>query len=183
MAFGRQVCGAAAQSLAALSHDAAETLLYKHVNALPLDAGMMGFVHVLANAADDAVAPLLAELLSQRNQLRHAAPTRHVFDSRVVDLERWLFHDGWRVEGGALVALAPAVEEATGVRDRFLQELPASGLDADGAVEQAVNDSAGSFNALPPDFNDAVVKVRIALETVARRGAVALAGRRAASVL
>jgi hypothetical protein len=47
MAFGRQVYAAAAQSLGALSHDAAETLLYKHVNALPLDAGMMGIVNVL----------------------------------------------------------------------------------------------------------------------------------------
>lgn len=72
MAFGRQVYAATAQSLAALSRDAVETLLYKHLNALPLDAGMMGFVNILTGAADDVVAPLLAELLAERNQLPNA---------------------------------------------------------------------------------------------------------------
>jgi hypothetical protein len=41
-------------------------------------------------------------------------------------IERWLFYDGLSVNDGRLVALAPAVEEATGIRDRLLEELAAS---------------------------------------------------------
>lgn len=178
MPFSRQANAAAAQTLAALTQDAAETLLYKHLNALPLDRGMMGFVHIITGSADEAVRHLLSELIAQRNQLRHSAPTRHVFDSRVADLERWLFHDGWQLDGGELVPLAAAVEEATGVRDRLLAELAASPLDADHAIEQALNDAAASFNANPPDFNDATVKSRLALETIGRRAATGLAQRR-----
>jgi hypothetical protein len=178
MPFSRQVNAAAAQALAALTQDAAETLLYKHLNALPADRGMMAFLHIIAGSGDPAVRDLLTELIAERNQLRHAAPTRHVFDSRIDDLARWLFHDGWQLEDGALAPLGAAVEEATGVRDRLLTELAASGLDGDGAIQQALNDAATSFNANPPDFNDSSVKSRLALETIARRGAVALAQRR-----
>lgn len=127
--------------------------------------------------ADESVASLIAELVEQRNQLRHNAPTRHVFDTRVRDLERWLFHDGLSVDDGRLVALAAAVEEATGVRDLLLDELAASGLDVDRALERAVNDAAQAFRSEPPDFNESTTKVRIALETVARRAAPALAAR------
>jgi hypothetical protein len=45
-------------------------------------------------------------------------------------IERWLYHDGLSVNDGRLVALAPAVKEATGIRDRLLEESAASGLDA-----------------------------------------------------
>jgi hypothetical protein len=178
VAFGRQVYAAAAQALGALSNDAAQTLLYKHLGAANLDRGMMGFVAVMTGGADEPVGSLITELVGQQNQLRHNAPTRHVFDTRVRDLGRWLFHDGLSVEDGRLVALGAAVEEATGVRDLLLDELAASGLDADRALERAVNEAAQAFRSDPPDFNESTTKVRIALETVARRAAPALAVRR-----
>lgn len=178
MAFGRQVYAAAAQALGALSNDAAQTLLYKHLGAGNLDPGMMGFVAVMTGSADEAVGSLIAELVEQQNQLRHNAPTRHVFDTRVRDLARWLFHDGLSVNDGHLVALAAAVEEATGVRDLLLDELAASDLDADRSLARAVNEAAQAFRAEPPDFNESTTKVRIALETVARRAAPAIAAHR-----
>jgi len=82
-------------------------------------------------------------------------------------IERWLFHDGLSVNVGRLVALAPAVEEATGIRDRLLEELAASGLDADRALDRALNEAAEAFRSQPPDFNESTTKVRIALETAA----------------
>jgi hypothetical protein len=152
--------------------------LYKHLDVGNLDPGMMGFVAVMAGSPDDAVGALIAELIEQRNQLRHNAPTLHVFDSRVRDAERWLFHDGWSVNDGRLVALAAAVDEATGVRDLLLDELAASGLDTDHALDGDLNEAAQAFRSDPPDFNESTTKVRIALETVARRAAPAIAARR-----
>jgi hypothetical protein len=194
MAFGRQVYAASAQVLGALSNDAAQTLLYKHLGIgnldarrqsdLPpgksscrraLDPGMMGFIAVMTGSADEAVGALIAELVTQH----HSAPTRHVFDTRVRDLQRWLFHDGLSTnDEGRLVALAAAVEEATGVRDDVFEELTASRLDADHALERALNEAAEAFRSEPPDFNESTTKVRIALETVARRVAPAIAARR-----
>ena len=86
-------------------------------------------------------------------------------------IERWLFHDGLSVNDGRLVALAPAVEEATGIRDRLLEELAASGLDADRALDRALDEAAEAFRSQLPDFNESTTKMRIALETIARRAA------------
>ena len=182
MAFSRQVyAGAYAQSLAALTRDAAEVLVFKHIADGHIAPGQAGLLNSVRGGGDEAVGALAAELVSERPQIQHSAPTRHVFDSRVADLGKWLFHDGWNVEDGALVRIAPAVEEATGVRDHVLDQLGASGLDGDGAIRQAINEAATAFNANPPDFNDSVVKVRTALEAVGRRGATQIAQRRQAA--
>jgi len=53
-----------------------------------------------------------------------------------------------------------------------------AGLDADGALRQALDEAATAFRSTPPDFNEATVKVRLVLETAGRRGAAAIAGRR-----
>jgi hypothetical protein len=74
-------------------------------------------------------------------------------------IERWLFHDGPSVDDGRLIALAPAVEEATGIRDRLLEELAASGLDADRALDGALNEAAEAFRLQPPDFNESTTKL------------------------
>ena len=71
--------------------------------------------------------------------------------------------------------VTPAAEEATGIRDKFLQDVATSGLDVDGAIRTAVENSSKDFVAEPPDFNGSTTKVRIALETVARRAAAATA--------
>src|SRR5207247_8472186 len=65
-------------------------------------------------------------------------------------IERWLFHDGLSVNDGRLVALAPAAEKATGIRDRLLEELAPSGLDPDRALDRALNEAAEAFRSQPP---------------------------------
>ena len=116
-------------------------------------------------------------MAARRRRIRHSAPTRHVLIPELA-IERWLFHDGLSVNDGRLVALAPAVEEATGIRDRLLEELAASGLDADRALDRALNEAAEAFRSQPPDFNESTTKVRIALETIARRAAPTIAAHR-----
>jgi hypothetical protein len=108
---------------------------------------------------------------------------KHVFKSGIEELERWALHDGWIVENGTLVRVTPAAEEATGIRDKFLQDIQTSGLDADSAIKTAVEDSSKNFVAEPPDFNGSTTKVRIALETVARRAAVAVAKKKGGGYL
>ena len=58
------------------------------------------------------------------------------------------FHDSWSVDDGRLVALGAAVEEATGVRDLLLDELAASGLDADHALERGEKTANGAVYCL-----------------------------------
>lgn len=178
MPFGRQIYASLAQALAALSSDAAQALCYKHLGETPDEFSMMGFIHLVSTSPDEAIEPLLVEVVAERAHLRHAAPTRHVFDARVQDLGRWLFHDGWNLEDNRLVRVAPAVEEATGVRDELLSLLGTSSLDADGCVRRAIEEAAVSFRSAQPDFNDSTVKVRLAFEAIGRRAALALANRR-----
>jgi hypothetical protein len=179
MPFSRQVYASVAQAIDALTQDASSVLLEKHVGSVDARNGMRAVLEALRRSPDEAVGPLIAELVSQRSQLRHSTPTRHVFDSRVEDLERWLFHDGLSIdEAMRIVSTAPAVEETTGIRDQIFVELAESRLDSDRALEQLLNASAAAFVASPPDFNEATSKVRIALETVARRAAQEIATRR-----
>ncbi|MGH9350475.1 MAG: hypothetical protein ACRD26_24770 [Vicinamibacterales bacterium] len=60
----------------------------------------------------------------------------------------------------------------------MLEELAASGLDADRALDRALNEAAEEFRSQPPDFNESTTKVRIALDTIARRAAPTIAAHR-----
>ena len=171
MVFSHQTRGAIAQILTFISGTSAETFLYKHLGVSEASS----FLPVLASAPSEAIRAMVTELLAHHKLLYAAAPVKHVFLSGIADLERWTLHDGWIVENGALVRVTPAAEEATGVRDRFLQDLAKSDLDVDAAIKAAVEGSSKDFVAEPPDFNACATKVRIALETVARRAAAAIA--------
>jgi hypothetical protein len=170
MVFSHQTRGTIVQILTTISADGAEAFVYKH-----LGVKASSFLPVVAGAPPEALRAMVTELLANNKLVRSAAPVKHVFESGVDDLARWALHDGWIVENGALLRVTPAAEEATGVRDKFLQDLAASGLDADGAIKAAVENSSKDFVAVPPDFNGSTTKVRIALETVGRRGAAAIA--------
>lgn len=174
MIFSHQTRGAMVQVLSTISNAATETFLYKH----------LGVTHVtsvlseLSSAPPNAAKAMLSEILANNKVLYGAASVKHVFTSAVEDLSRWALHDGWVVENGTLVRITPAAEETTGIRDKFLDDVQASGLDHDNAIRIAVEDSAKNFVAAPPDFNGSVTKVRIALETVARRAAMAIAKKK-----
>jgi len=170
MIFSHQTRGAIAQILASVSTEGARTFLYKHLGELQVSS----FLPVLAFAAPEALKAMLTELLANNKLLYAAAPVKHVFMSGIEELERWALHDGWIVEDGSLVRVTPVAEEITGIRDKFLQDISTSGLDGDGAIKTAVENSSKDFVAQPPDFNGSTTKVRIALETVARRAAAAI---------
>lgn len=171
--FSHQTRGAIAQILTTISTDGAEAFVYKY-----LGVRESPFLKVVADAPADALRAMVTELLSNNKLVRAKAPVKNVFDSGVDDLARWALHDGWIVEGGVLVRVTPAAEEVTGIRDKFLQDLATSGLDADGAIRAAVENSSKDFVGVPPDFNGSTTKVRIAFETVARKGAAAIAKRK-----
>ena len=178
MEFSHQTRGTMAQVLAASSDDATRTFIYKHLGVSgsrvppPRD--------IMKQATADAIQPMLVELLAANKVLRAGAPVKHVFDDAVTELERWVLHDGWSVEGTTLVRVTPLAEEVTGIRDKLTEDLAASGLDQDGAIRAALNGSSEDFVAQPPDFNGSITKARIALETVARRAAARIAAAKGA---
>lgn len=174
MIFSHQTRGTIAQILAAVSTDGSATFLYKH---LGVSIGQP-FVSILAKTPDGTLQAMATEIIANNKSLRRAAPVKNIFDSGVEELQRWVLHDGWVVDGGALVRVTPAAEEMTGVRDKLVEDLANCGLDADGAVRRAVQDSSKDFVAQPPDFNGSTTKVRIALETIARRAAREIATKR-----
>ncbi len=171
MIFSHQTKGAIAQVLSIITPDAGATFVYKHLGVSKVPS----ILSLLDSAPPEALKAMLSELLTSNKILYSAAPVKHVFTSGVADLARWALHDGWIVENDTLVRITPAAEEATGIRDKFLQDIRSSGLDGDRAIESAVETSSKSFVATPPDFNDSTTKVRIALETMARRAARAIA--------
>lgn len=169
MPFSHRTRGALAQVFDSVNREGIDTLLYKHIGNLP--RADMSSLEIARRLDDDVVRPVLTELTADNRSVRLHAPTKHVFDNAVEELRRWLLHDGWTIENGELVRLAPAAEEVTGMRDRLLEEIELSGLDRDDGIKQALERSSDSFASDPPDYNGAITNVRIALETLARRAA------------
>jgi len=122
---------------------------------------------------------MLIELIANNHILRAAATDKDAFDHGVENIKRWALHDGWVVEGNDLVRVTPMAEDVTGLRDRLIQDLAACDLDNDNAIRLALEGSSKDFVAQPPDVNGSITKVRIALETVARRAAKQIATTRA----
>jgi hypothetical protein len=177
MQFSHQTRGTMAQVLTVTSDNAARTFVYKHLgivaSQLPPPRALM------QQAEPDSIFAMLLEMLARPKILRAGAPVKHVFDDAIDELRRWALHDGFAVEDGQLVRVTPLAEEITGIRDKLTDDLASRGLDSDGTIRKALDDSANDFVAVPPDFNGSITKARIVLETVARRGAAHLAsGRR-----
>jgi hypothetical protein len=177
MVFGRQTIGSIVQVLSAVNIDAVDVLFYKYFGFHTDDcgSGTKAYLNVFHHADEDQVRGIVGELIRETGAIRASADSRLVFDAAWRELERWLLHDGWTTENVLLVRLAPAAEEVTGVRDRLLEELQVSGLDGDGVITDLVEEAARMFVADPPDYNSSITKVRIALETIARRSATNLA--------
>jgi hypothetical protein len=173
LTLSRQSIASAAQLLDSLQADVAGLLVYKHLG-LQLDhqpGGVSRYIEALESSEPDAVMELVKEFVSESKAIRTKASTRHVFDGHCRSLLRWLLHDGWIVDNHQLVRVAPAAEEATGVRDSLIEQLAASGLDADGGIRRCIEDASEAFIREPPDFNASTTNVRIALETIARAAA------------
>ena len=128
------------------------------------------------------MAGLLVELVGGSTGIRTDAPTKYVFDGRLIDLGRRLRADGFEVIEDALVRLLPTAEPVAQINDHLEATLAGSDLDNDAEVRRLLQDSYASISSAEPDFNDATTKARIALETVARRSAVRVAAAREKAV-
>lgn len=177
MPLSRQSLSSVAEVLGALSWDSAALLLYKHleIRMEEVGHGAMGRLQALEGAPPEGVWSLVSELARETAAIRAGAPTKYVFDGRWREVQRWLLHDGWTVESGELVRIAPAAEEATGIRDALIETLAASDLDWDTGIRTSIKKASEAFVREPPDYNASVTNVRIALETTARRAATARA--------
>lgn len=172
--LSRQSLSSAAQVLGSLSNESAALLIYKHLALRPDDMptqGVFGNIKVIEASDPQAVMELVRELMCEQWAIRASATRATAFDGHWRELQRWLLHDGWILEGQALVRLAPAAEEATGVRDALIEQLGSSGLDPEGDICRCIEEAAQAFIREPPDFNASTTNVRIALETVARSAA------------
>jgi hypothetical protein len=179
MEFSHQTRGAMAQVFGILSNETVQVFIYKHLGSIGLNLPPP-FV-VIAEASPQIIRAMLLELLSANKALRNGAPIKNVFDNSIDELRRWALHDGWIVEGTALVRVTPMAETITGLRDKLTEDLAVSGLDPDGAIRAALNESSKNFVAHSPDFNGSITHARIALETVARRAAQRIAKERGAT--
>lgn len=177
MLFSHQTRGAMAQTLAAVSDNAARNFIYKHLGKI--ESKMPRIRELLRDAPEKALQSMLIELISNNHTLRSAAAHKDIFDSSVEELKRWASHDGWIIEEGILVRGTPMAENVTGLRDKLILDLAASGLDSDNEIREAIEGSSKNFVA--QDFNGSITKSRIALETVARRAATEIASTRAVS--
>jgi hypothetical protein len=165
------------QLLQAISPSAVRLLLLKH-----LDFDRQGYdtntlLTVTAAAQPEQMAGLLIELVAGTTSIRADAPTTYVFDNRVRDLRARLRADGYEVIEDALTRLVPAAEPAAQIADHLEIALSQSGLDTDGEVRRLLRESHDDISAAPPDYNGSTTKARIALETIARRGAANLGTR------
>jgi hypothetical protein len=169
--FGRQLITSLAQVLGTLNAGGAGVILHKHTGLELNDFafGLRGIVDCLNAASAEAIGAIIVEVVSNKAALRAGVSPRYVFESAFEDFSRWLSHDGWAVEDRLLRATGPAVEETTGLRDELFQTLERSQVDADGEVRSCLTESTAAFIKHAPDYNESSTKVRIALETFARR--------------
>jgi hypothetical protein len=177
MQLSRQSLASVAELLGTISSDSAELLLYKHLGLRLSEVGhgAMGRLAALESSSPEQVGELVSELAREASTIRVGASPKYAFDGRFREVERWLLHDGWKVEYNQLVRVGPAAEEATGVRDALLALLGSSGIDTDEGIRGGIRKAAEAFVKEPPDYNASVTHVRIALETTARRCAQARA--------
>jgi hypothetical protein len=176
--FGRQIIGAFAQVLAALPQSVVQTVLNKHFDDVPWQVDhMKAYFDFLMSAHLASVESLFVDLLTHAAIFRAYAGQKYVFDASFEEFRGWLAHDGWELKRDRLMTSLPSIEESTGVRDRLLELLEQSPLDLDGHIRRELDDSVTAFRSNPPDISASTTRVRIALETVARRGAPLLASK------
>jgi hypothetical protein len=165
------------QLLQAIAPDSVRLLFLKHFgeDVWPIDSGRL--LEATASAGPEPMAGLLIELVSGNTAIRADAPTKYVFDGRLADLRGRLRADGFEVIEDALVRLLPGAEPVAHIADALEEALTGSQLDIDGEIRRLLRESHDDISTVPPDCNGATTKARIALETVARRSAKAIAQR------
>jgi hypothetical protein len=178
MEFSKRTLAALAQVLFAITQDSAYVLLYKSGIGRPQFGGQESMLWELERATDGALYELLTEVVVRTKSVRADAGTKYVFDERLGDLWRCLRLDGWELNGAALVREHPSSPDLIELREALETELSISSIDTDREIRRCLEQSARSFSNSPPDYNASSTNVRVALETVIRRTAEAVADQR-----
>lgn len=163
------------QLLVALSPNAIRLLMLKHLNIDQQSYDTSTLLEITRVANPEQMAGLLVELIAGTTSIRCDAPTKYVFDNRLSDLRARLRADGYGVINDAITRLVPAAEPAAQISDHLEEALAQSRLDEDGEIRRLLRESHDDICAVSPDYNGSTTKARIALETIARRGAARLA--------
>lgn len=163
--------------LRSLDYDKVSLLMLKHLDIRDSGNAVDDLLRVLESANTSAVCDLLVELIDNKTDVRVDAPIKRTFDGRIEELKRRLRTDGFEVTDGTMTQLQPAAQPAAQITD-YLERVLDTELDQSGEIRRLLRESHNHMSASPPDYNSSTTKVRIALETIARRSAHLIATKR-----
>ena len=122
----------------------------------------------ILNASAEQLFNLLDEVIKTQRDWRSRISPRYRHDERWEDLARSLQLDGYKVEKHNLVRIEPTIENVAPVEDDLRKELKSSALTHVDEIVEMIEKSSEAYRQTPPDYNECLVKARIALETLAR---------------
>lgn len=137
---------------------------------------LAGICDVLKSSSASTIMRIVAEVIATLPDLRARVSPKSRFDAREHDLKQCLILDGYIVEGTKLFQADPSLSD-TPVEDDLIEALKVSVAPRRLEIITKINDSAGSFNSSPPDYNAALTNARVALETMAGDVATGIAAR------
>ncbi len=149
------------------------------VQHLSLSPGQLlyGLLNTLRGLDDRTIMLALSEVVATPGDLRARVNPKYRFDERMHDLAQCLLLDGYIIQDKKLVQTDPSIADAAPLEDDLVAALQASGAPRAEEIIAKINDSAGAFQATPPDYNASLVNARIALETLASDVAADVASR------
>lgn len=139
------------------------------VQHLSLTHGQLlyGLLNTLRGLDHPTIMLALSEVVATQGDLRARVNPKYRFDERLHDLTQCLLLDGYIIHDKKLVQTDPSIGDAAPLEDDLIEALQSSGAPRAREIIAKINDSATAFRATPPDYNAALVNVRVALETLA----------------
>lgn len=122
----------------------------------------------ILSASAEQLFNLLDEVIKTGRDLRSRISPGYRHDERWENLTRSLQLDGYKVEERNLIIIEPTIENIEPVEDNLTKELKLSALAQVDEIIAMIEKSSEAYRQTPPDYNECLVKARIALETLAR---------------
>lgn len=135
--------------------------------SLSREQRLFELLNIVRDLDDRTLMLILAEIVATQGDLRSRVNPKYRFNERLHDLTQCLLLDGYATQNAKLVQIDPSIEDAAPLEDDLVTALQNSGMPRAIEIIAKVTDSAQAFRSMPPDYNAALVNVRIALETLA----------------